>query len=269
MTIGERMREQRIKLDIKPNDIASKIGKSVSTYYRYETGEIEKLTISKMCEIADILKVSPIYLLLGLNSDSEDKASFDFNNRAIMFFSRQLSKLRQSYNLSYSELSEKLKKKSGLNVSAKTIESWEKGIQYPEIISILSISEYFKVTPNYLLGVTLPPIETKSIYMIHEHTGNKHLIKNVAALISAGNLTCEELAEKTGITAKKIEAYKEMRVYSVNPDDAVLIAKAYGVSYLDILYEKDTTPILTKLAYLNGIDLKLVEDYIDGLISNK
>ena len=27
MTIGERMREQRIKLDIKPKDIADKIGK--------------------------------------------------------------------------------------------------------------------------------------------------------------------------------------------------------------------------------------------------
>ena len=171
--------------------------------------------------------------------------------------------------MSYSELSENLKNKSGLNVSEKTIENWEKGIQFPEIISMLSISEYFKVTPNYLLGVSLPPLPTKSIGKIREHNGDKHLIKNVAALISAGNLSCEELAEKTGITANKIEAYKEMRVYSVNPDDAVLIAKAYGISYLDILYEKDTTPILSKLAYLNGIDLKLVEDYIDELISNK
>lgn len=81
MNIGQRMRERRIELNINPKDIAKKIGKSVSTYYRYETGEIEKLTISKMCEIADFLQVSPVYLLLGNESEAKHTATKSSNER--------------------------------------------------------------------------------------------------------------------------------------------------------------------------------------------
>ncbi len=73
MNIGQRMRDRRIELNINPKEIAKKIGKSVSTYYRYETGEIEKLTITKMCEIAEYLQVSPVYLLLGTDSETKYK----------------------------------------------------------------------------------------------------------------------------------------------------------------------------------------------------
>ena len=271
MTIGERMREQRIKLDIKPKDIADKIGKSVSTYYRYETGEIEKLTISKMCEIAGLLDVSPIYLLLGLNSDSVDTLSntSDFNNCIIMAFSKQLKKLRSAYNMSIKELCERLKKHSGINVSEKDIENWENGIQSPEIISLVSIADIFKVSPNYLLGINyFSDFKKTSVNKVKEYSA-RWLKENISSLISSNSMPKNILAQKTGIPLSKIEAYSTGDVYSVNPDDVILIAKAYDIPYLDILYEKDTTGIINKLVYLNAVDIKLLEEYIDELLSNK
>ncbi len=271
MTVGERMREQRMKLDLKPKDIAEKIGKSVSTYYRYETGEIEKLTISKMCEIASLLKVSPIYLLLGLNSDSADSAtqSSDLNNCIIMVFSKQLKKLRNAYEMSTSDLCKRLKDHSGISVSEKDIENWENGIQSPEIISLVSIADIFKVSPNYLLGLeNYTKFSKPSVKKIREHSA-RWLKKNIASLISSNSMPRDELAERTGIPLSKIEAYATGDVYSVNPDDVVLIAKAYDIPYLDILYEKDTTGIINKLTYLNAVDIKLLEAYIDDLLSKK
>ena len=262
MTIGERMREQRIKLDIKPKDIADKIGKSVSTYYRYETGEIEKLTISKMCEIAGLLDVSPIYLLLGLNSDSVDTLSntSDFNNCIIMAFSKQLKKLRSAYNMSIKELCERLKKHSGINVSEKDIENWENGIQSPEIISLVSIADIFKVSPNYLLGINyFSDFKKTNVNKVKEYSA-RWLRENISSLISSNSMPKNILAQKTGIPLSKIEAYSTGDVYSVNPDDVVLIAKAYDIPYLDILYEKDTTGIINKLVYLNAVDIKLLEE---------
>lgn len=272
VTVGERMREQRIKLNIKPKDIADKIGKSVSTYYRYETGEIEKLTISKMCEIAGILNVSPIFLLLGLSNDSDDTAplSPDLNSQVITVFSEQLKKIRTAYDLSYSEFAAKIKKQSGINVTKKDIENWENGIQSPEILSVAAISDIFNVSPNYLLGLNnLSEIPRPVTFRVSENSGNKWLIKNVSLLIKNNSMPLEELARITDIPLNLIKAYENGTVYSADPDDVRRIAGAYNLPYMDLLYEKDTTNLLQKMLFLNAVDFKMLESYIDTLLSDK
>lgn len=272
VTVGERMREQRIKLNIKPKDIADKIGKSVSTYYRYETGEIEKLTISKMCEIAGILNVSPIFLLLGLSNDSDDTAplSPDLNSQVITVFSEQLKKIRTAYDMSYSEFAAKIKKQSGINVTKKDIENWENGIQSPEILSVAAISDIFNVSPNYLLGLNnLSEIPRPVTFRVSENSGNKWLIKNVSLLIKNNSMPLEELARITDIPLNLIKAYENGTVYSADPDDVRRIAGAYNLPYMDLLYEKDTTNLLQKMLFLNAVDFKMLESYIDTLLSDK
>lgn len=272
VTVGERMREQRIKLNIKPKDIADKIGKSVSTYYRYETGEIEKLTISKMCEIAGILNVSPIFLLLGLSNDSDDTAplSPDLNSQVITVFSEQLKKIRTAYDMSYSEFAAKIKKQSGINVTKKDIENWENGIQSPEILSVAAISDIFNVSPNYLLGLNnLSEIPRPVTFRVSENSGNKWLIKNVSLLIKNNSMPLEELAKITDIPLNLIKAYENGTVYSADPDDVRRIAGAYNLPYMDLLYEKDTTNLLQKMLFLNAVDFKMLESYIDTLLSDK
>ncbi|MCL2177374.1 MAG: helix-turn-helix domain-containing protein [Firmicutes bacterium] len=40
-----------------------------------------------------------------------------------------------------------------LNVSCATISRWEKGINEPDITTIIKLSEYFDVSVLYLLGI--------------------------------------------------------------------------------------------------------------------
>ena len=62
MCTGKRMKERRLELGLSADDVAEKIGVSRSTYFRYENGDIEKLSIQIIKPIADILRTTPGYL---------------------------------------------------------------------------------------------------------------------------------------------------------------------------------------------------------------
>lgn len=63
MTIGERIKNRRIELGLTADDIAEKLGKSRATVYRYESGEIEKMPTTVLEPLANVLGVSPGYLM--------------------------------------------------------------------------------------------------------------------------------------------------------------------------------------------------------------
>lgn len=53
--------------------------------------------------------------------------------------------LRRKRKLTQSQLANEL------NVSAQAVSKWEKGLSYPDIETIIKISELFGVTTDYLL----------------------------------------------------------------------------------------------------------------------
>ena len=67
MSIGDRMKMRRKQLKISADEIASALGVSRSTIFRYEKGEIEKLPTERLSTIAMILKTTPEELM-GWNS---------------------------------------------------------------------------------------------------------------------------------------------------------------------------------------------------------
>lgn len=69
MSIGERMRERRKSLGLSAEDVAEQLGMSPATIYRYEKGDIEKVPGDKLIPIAQILSVSPAWLM-GWTDDS-------------------------------------------------------------------------------------------------------------------------------------------------------------------------------------------------------
>ena len=80
MTIGERIKNRRIELGLSADDIAEKLGKSRATIYRYESGEIEKMPTTVLEPLADVLGVSPGYLM-GWESRGDIGAMLDnFDN---------------------------------------------------------------------------------------------------------------------------------------------------------------------------------------------
>ena len=56
--------------------------------------------------------------------------------------------LRQAANLSQSELAKLI------HVSTSSINAWERGHTYPNLINVLSICNYFKVKVDDLIGVS-------------------------------------------------------------------------------------------------------------------
>lgn len=58
----------------------------------------------------------------------------------------KLKELREEYKISQTELAEKL------NLSQRTISSYENGINEPDIQTLKDIAKFFNVTVDYLIG---------------------------------------------------------------------------------------------------------------------
>lgn len=60
-------------------------------------------------------------------------------------FGDKIKLLRRKRKLTQSQLANEL------NVTAQAVSKWEKGLSYPDIETIIKISELFGVTTDYLL----------------------------------------------------------------------------------------------------------------------
>lgn len=62
MTVGEKIKQRRIKMNLTVCDLAKRLGKHRATVYRYENGEIENMPMSMLVPIAEALHTTPAYL---------------------------------------------------------------------------------------------------------------------------------------------------------------------------------------------------------------
>ena len=65
----------------------------------------------------------------------------------MILFQERLKELRSEKGLSQTELAKEL------NVSQRSISSWETGFRQPDFETLRLIAEYFDVTTDYLLGI--------------------------------------------------------------------------------------------------------------------
>lgn len=63
-------------------------------------------------------------------------------------FGERLRKLRLNNHELQSDLAEEI----GVGISM--VSTWEKGINYPKVEKLIDIAEYYKVSIDYLLGLT-------------------------------------------------------------------------------------------------------------------
>lgn len=63
MTTGSRMKARRKELGIPVDKIASALGVSIATVYRYENGDIEKVPGSILEPLSKVLCTTPAYLM--------------------------------------------------------------------------------------------------------------------------------------------------------------------------------------------------------------
>lgn len=75
--IGRRIKKTRIKNKLKQETLADKIDVSVAYLSRVERGSAQ-INLKRLTQVAEILGVSPGYLLTGSNMKSKDYMKDDF-----------------------------------------------------------------------------------------------------------------------------------------------------------------------------------------------
>jgi transcriptional regulator with XRE-family HTH domain len=63
MNVGQRIKNRRKELKLSVDKLAELIGKNRATIYRYENNEIENMPYDVIEPLADVLQVSPAYLM--------------------------------------------------------------------------------------------------------------------------------------------------------------------------------------------------------------
>ncbi len=75
--IGRRIKEARLEQNLKQEELADKLNISVAFMSRVERGK-SQINLKRLTQIAEILNVSPGYLLTGSNVSSKDYLKEDF-----------------------------------------------------------------------------------------------------------------------------------------------------------------------------------------------
>lgn len=94
MTIGERIKKRRKELGISVDEVAAKLNKNRATIYRYESDEIENMSINILEPLAHALNATPAYLM-GWEKETEEfeESSFDLKEKNLLKTFNKLNEL--------------------------------------------------------------------------------------------------------------------------------------------------------------------------------
>ncbi|EKW99412.1 helix-turn-helix domain-containing protein [Ligilactobacillus saerimneri] len=142
MRMGEKIKLRRKELGISADELADKLNVNRSTMFRYEKGDIEKVPVSFLKDVATILNVAPTYLMGW--SDNESDISAAYNLSPNMSTYERIQKLAKSQGMSVRELGRKL------DIGDTTIYKWK--TQTPKVDVLEKVANYFNVSLDYLMG---------------------------------------------------------------------------------------------------------------------
>lgn len=63
MSVGERIKQRRLELGFSADYVAKRLEKNRATVYRYESDEIENMSLDIIAKLAEILSVDPAFLM--------------------------------------------------------------------------------------------------------------------------------------------------------------------------------------------------------------
>ncbi len=99
MSVGQRIKECRIKMGITVDELAAKLKKNRATVYRYEKGDIENLPITILEPIANALNTSPAFLMGWTENSSPftQRESMPANTQELFVPTKQELELLMAY----------------------------------------------------------------------------------------------------------------------------------------------------------------------------
>lgn len=101
MNIGAKIKQRRKELNMSADDLALALNKNRATIFRYEKGDIEKMSVTVLPALAKILNVSIGYLL-GLEEKEANDADIKAQTRSSL--GKKIKKARKAKGLTQEEL---------------------------------------------------------------------------------------------------------------------------------------------------------------------
>lgn len=101
MNIGEKIKQRRKELNMSADDLALALNKNRATIFRYEKGDIEKMSVTILPTLAKVLNVSIGYLL-GLEEKELNDADIKAQTRSSL--GKKIKKARKAKGLTQEEL---------------------------------------------------------------------------------------------------------------------------------------------------------------------
>ena len=130
MTTGERLKLRRKEIGFSAEKVADQLGVSPATIYRYEKGDIEKVPVDSLAELAKILQTTPAYLM-GWESQADQAEINDL-----------LAQIQASEEKEQSRIAEKIQdfKKLNDDGKAKAIERVHELTEIPRYQDVYAIA---------------------------------------------------------------------------------------------------------------------------------
>lgn len=141
-------------------------------------------------------------------------------------FADRLTKLRENTGKKRQEVADELE------ISRASLEYYEKGKRKPDIEVLAKIAEYYKVSTDYLLGLSIASTTDKDVQFICDYTGLSEKSVDVLhkiALQANGNL----------ISDKRKEKADKLKLYIDNPLDFLTKEDLENDRLLFEQYKKD------------------------------
>lgn len=135
MTIGQKIKELRMELNMSVDELAAKLGKNRATIYRYEKGDIGNLPLDVLEPLAKTLKTSPAYLIGWEDKDDKDTITVG----------KLIKKMRTQRNITIDEYAKEI------GVDTEILSEYESGERNIPLDVVNAISEYYRLlTHNYM-----------------------------------------------------------------------------------------------------------------------
>lgn len=182
MNIGDRIKQRRLELGIDADELATRIGKSRATIYRYENGDIENMPTTVLEPIAKALNTTPAYLMGWDDPSGKNNIYFEITEKSLEYSPDILDAVTGTLDYFLTETPEILGEKKELYaVANKKLKNPDvmldtKVFILQHIIELLFINpESNALNVKFIDSPTIRPYDIENIDNFHPSTIAAHL----------------------------------------------------------------------------------------------
>lgn len=219
-----RVKELRESMGWNQTELGKKLNVKAAAISKYEKGDVS-LTGETLLKLAEIFHVSTDYLL----GKTDDIHHFDFNERYSNIIGERLRTVRESRNLSVSDVSKVS------NISETEILAIEGGTSNTLVETLFKLAQHYNVSAKYFLGLFDDPapitttdkldLETKWNNFLAQLPEDQAMLFENTDYPDEEKIAIMEEAEKA--KQKKLKKIEKFMQYPIEVIDDALIYAAF------------------------------------------